>query len=359
MAPAGEEGAGSLACGGMDERLGPLARSFTAWSIDARDHECPLYEELAAQVARDEEMLRLAEEVRRPPATNVLFAAVHFLLLGAPQDPTARELARWYGSLVATPLPPATAYPAFRAFVLEHRAELVPLLHSRITQTNETRRAAYLLPAFTAIHRASGGRALALIDIGCSAGIHLLWDRFAYDYGSARAGDPNASVTIRCELRGAQPLPLDDRFPLCPWRLGIDLNPLDLTDPVERRWLESLIWPDHAGRRALAKSAIAQLLADPPRIVRGDAVVVLARELEAVPPELELVVYHCHALCQALAEEIAAFGATLLAHSSRRRVHWLACEADEVILRSLDHGTTVERLLAKKDGHGRWIEWKS
>ncbi|MBL8840941.1 MAG: DUF2332 domain-containing protein [Planctomycetes bacterium] len=341
----------------MEPDREPLAQSFRAWSLDARDCDCPLYERLATAVADDPELLRIAATVGRPPETNVFFAAVHFLLLGATEPARGAPLARWYRSLVDDPLPAASAFPAFRAFVLDRQAELAPLLRTRITQTNEVRRAGYLLPAFTAIHRAHGRRPLALLDIGCSAGLHLRFDRYAYDYGGVRAGDPGAAVVLRIDARGERPLPLDPRFPPCPWRRGIDLHPLDLADPIERRWFEALIWPDHVERRALARRAIAELLADPPPIVRGDAIEQLDAQLADVPAELELIVYHCHALCQASAAELARFGERLLAASHRRRLHWLACEADEVVLRTLEAGDSRERKLARKDGHGRWIEW--
>ena len=79
------------------------------------------------------------------------------------------------------------------------RARLIPLLETRITQTNEVGRCSFLLPAFTAVHQSADGGPLALVDVGCSAGLHLRWDRYYYDYGVAQVGDPRAAVSIRCE----------------------------------------------------------------------------------------------------------------------------------------------------------------
>ena len=47
-------------------------------------------------------------------------------------------------------------------------------------------------------------RPLALIEVGASAGLNLLFDRYGYDYGAGRsAGDPSAPVRFTCALRGA------------------------------------------------------------------------------------------------------------------------------------------------------------
>ncbi len=37
---------------------------------------------------------------------------------------------------------------------------------------------------------------------------------------------------------------------------GIDLNPLNLNDEGDVAWLDALIWPEHADRRARLRSAV-------------------------------------------------------------------------------------------------------
>ena len=197
---------------------------------EARAYASPLYQELSIVTAHDPELLRIARHVRRPPIPNVFLAAVHFLLLESP----AHVLAAFYGSLTSNPRPPVKARDAFRDFVLLNRERLIPLLETRITQTNEVSRCSFLLPAFTHVYRLSGEQPLALIDVGCSAGLHLRWDRYHYDYGVAEVGDRGAAVALQCELRGdVMPL-LPARFPACQHRLGIDLNPIDRSLAVLR-----------------------------------------------------------------------------------------------------------------------------
>ena len=109
------------------------------------------------------------------------------------------------------------------------RAALAATLSTRRTQTNETARCAGLLPAFAAV---ADGRPLALIEIGASAGLNLRWDHYAYDYGGRAAGVPSSPLTIACELRGPHVPPLDP--PPVAWRAGIDLSPVDASDPPTR-----------------------------------------------------------------------------------------------------------------------------
>ena len=151
--------------------------------------------------------------------------------------------------------------------------------------------------------------------------------------------------------------PLPVRFPECVFRLGIDLHPVDLTDPIERRWFESLIWPEHVRRRQLASAAIGELHRDPPRIVKGDATEALGAQLDQVPTDTSLVVYNSAALCQGGAVDEDAVASVLTAFSLRRPIDQFNCERDEVVLRTLEDGRIEERQLANKDGHGRWLEW--
>jgi hypothetical protein len=266
--------------------LARLSERFAQFAVEAQAYAGPLYASLSNQIACDEELLAVARHARRPPVPNVFFAAVHFLLL----EPVRHDLSSFYASLSASPRPPADAHPAFREFVLSNASRLIALLETRITQTNEVGRCSFLLPSFAFVQRLAAGRPLALVDVGCSAGLHLRWDRYRYDYGVVQLGDPGAAVTIKCALEGSVMPPIPLAFPTCTFRSGIDLSPIDLRDPIERRWFDALIWPEHASRRQLAAAAIDGLLSDPPRIVAGDAVDKLVPEHQHIPPETANVV---------------------------------------------------------------------
>ena len=95
----------------------------------------------------------------------------------------------------------------------------------------------------------------------------------------------------------------------------------------------------------------------PRSIVKGDAVDLLDAQLEQVPADTTLVVYNSAALCQGGPGDEAAIAKILTAFSSRRPIHWLHCENEEVRLRAIDRGRMAQTKLANKDGHGRWLEW--
>ena len=73
-----------------------------------------------------------------------MFGAARFLLLQEAPAP----LARFHADLSAGIADPSDAFPAFRDFCLGNRQEVVSVLTTRLMQTNEVGRCAYLLPAF-------------------------------------------------------------------------------------------------------------------------------------------------------------------------------------------------------------------
>ncbi|RYG73071.1 DUF2332 domain-containing protein, partial [bacterium] len=157
------------------DRLASVFREFA--------REChgssALYQALSLRIAEDPEMLTLAAFAQpRQPVPNLLFAAVHAILL---RDGDA-DLSPYYGSLVPDPLPPPGAFPTFRAFALEHGDEIKATLTERLVQTNEVRRAIYLASALARLSREFPERPFHLIEIGTSAGLNLLLDRFGYEY---------------------------------------------------------------------------------------------------------------------------------------------------------------------------------
>ncbi|HLQ79332.1 MAG TPA: DUF2332 domain-containing protein [Terriglobia bacterium] len=336
-----------------DDHGDRLADRFRAFVDEAKIAGGMLYSELSKVISDDPAILTIAAEIRRPPVPNTLFAAVHYLLLREP-DPS---LSPYYGSLTAHPQDPAEAYPAFRSFVLRHRDELIPMLQTRITQTNEVRRCSYLVPAFQRVFQEGGGRPLSLIDVGSSAGLHLLWDRYHYDYGSGQTGDCTSPVRIQCELRGSIPIPLPETFPPCAFRVGVDLHPIDVRIPEERCWLESLVFPEHEDRRALLKTAIEATLQNPPAMIEGDVILKLPEILNSIPDATTLCVFHCHAMCQLSRVELGAFRVMLVELSRNREIFWLDAEGYEVHLLHLRNGKISRVKLANKDGHGRWLEW--
>lgn len=337
-----------------------LSRRFRLFA----EHECrdrsPLYERLSYAIAEDEALLRLAAEARpRQPVPNLFFGAVQLLLLRG-EGP---ELARYYRTLGGEYRTEDEPFPAFRAFCLTQWDAIAAIERSRLVQTAHARRCALLLPAFELASRAFDRRPLALIEVGASAGLNLIWDRYGYSYGDGRgAGRRDAPRGITCELRGPLIPPLPQALPEVGWRVGLDLNPIDPSDPEEARWLEALIWPDEPGRAELLREAIASAALDPPRLVAGDALETLPAALAEAPAGLPVCIYHSFTLNQFSPDSRRRFAELVTAAAGERDLALVSLEAlsraSPVPELTLGLGPEpAPRLLARCDAHGAWIEW--
>lgn len=330
---------------------------FAAWC----EGSSPLYARLAAAVADDPSLLELASlvpEGRSPP--HLLLGGVHFLLLRGADAP----LADYYPSVVEDARPPdAGLVPAFGTFVRERADQLRPILADRRTQTNAVGRSAALYPAFAfAFDRLDGPP--AVIELGASAGLNLLWDRFTYDYDGRRVGAVDAPVVIECGLRGGEP-PLPTDPPAVRSRIGIDLNALDPTDPTDADWLRALVWPEHADRRRRLNGALALAARAPPTVVEGDAIARLPELIDDVPADVPVCLFHTLFAYQLSAEGRERLSEQLRAIGADRELHWVASGGDgdrSEHAVGLLHGTVTDGDLAVTrlgafEAHGRWLRW--
>ena len=149
-----------------------LAQVFRHFGrFEAPQVAAPLYEELCEGIAEDPELLDIAAHSKvGQPAPNLLLGAVHQLLIQG----IAHPLRSHYATLCAPgETPQGDAVPLFRDFCLAHRAEIEARVAKRVTQTNVIQRCSLLLPAFAQVFEEGGRRPLALIEVGCSAGLNL------------------------------------------------------------------------------------------------------------------------------------------------------------------------------------------
>ncbi len=339
--------------------------------VEAPDLASPLYAELSYGISLDRELLELAaQKRRRQPAPNMLFAAVQYLLLSG-GEVAEHPLAAHYPIVSDEDRPMEPAFPAFRDFCLSNYDEILSLIRRNRTQTNVVRRCTCLLPAFSMVQRESA-QPLALIDVGASAGLNLNLDRYRYRYlrgGREETvwGRPEATVALEAELlgRGAMPELSDDLA--IEFRGGIDVNPIDLRNEDELRWLRALIWPEHVERHQRLIAAASELTQSPVDLRRGDAVNLLPGMIADTPPETALTVYSTVALYQIPTEGREQIFRTLTQTSQDRPV-WLVTlelrmeDVDEVQMPSLSmtrfaNGAAERQVLAKSSPHGWWIEW--
>ena len=290
----------------------------------------PAYERLARAVSQDARLLALLGTLPPPrQQPNLLFGVVR--LLGGPVDDPAE----------------------FGDFTVAHWPAVEAQMRTRAIQTNEAGRCALLLPVLAALPQP-----LALLEVGAAAGLNLHPDRYAYRYGdhTLGAGDP----VLDCALTGREP---PTRRPDVVWRAGLDRNPLDVTDPADIAWLDALIWPEHAHRRARLRAAAAIAAAEPARMVRGDLVDDLPALAAQAPPDATLVVFHTSVLYQVPAERRALFTAAVRELPG----HWIAVEVPEVLRHdglppppddTLHNVLALDgRPLAWTRGHGEAMHW--
>ena len=122
-------------------------------------------------------------------------------------------------------------------------------------QTNEVRRSACLMPGFLALAAQSPGP-LRIFELGASAGLNQLWDRYAYGLGDAGAWGPaDSPVHIPAEWRGPPP-PLDAEIRVVE-RSACDRKPVDFEDATARRRLRAYVWADQIDRLKRLDAAIA------------------------------------------------------------------------------------------------------
>ena len=290
----------------------------------------PTYERLSLAIATDETILALLHTVPPPNRQpNLLLGVVR--LLGGPVDDPA----------------------AFHDFTVANWPVIEAELRTRATQTNEIGRCALLLPVL-----ASLPQPLALLEVGTAAGLSLYPDRYTYRYGDQEIG--SSGPILDCALTGTAP---PTRLPEVVWRAGLDLNPLDVTNPADVAWLEALIWPEHHHRRDRLRAAAAIAAADPPSLIRGDLVDDLRSLAAQAPAGATLVVFHTSVLYQVPSARRVMFVERVRELSG----HWISVEGSDVLPHYAMPPTPDEALynvlaldgtpLAWTRGHGQAMAW--
>lgn len=322
----------------------------------------PLYAHLAGQAATDDEVAALLtaapSEEARP---TLLLAVAHRLIQADPIHP----LSRYYPTLGGSDGADAETWPMFRAFLLERADKARALIESRRVQTNDVQRAAPLYPAVTMAAK-QAGTAIALLEVGCSAGLLLGLDRFGYRYqcdGGEQfiAGPAKTPVGLHCAVvngpgaRFAKPA----KKLVVGARAGLDAAPIDADDEDELAWLEACVWADHPERARLLRTAAGAQRRNPPEMIRGDAVDDLASAASTLPAELPLVVLTSHTLPYLDDTRRREFVAALAELARARPTWWISEEPYETGLNQLVPGRdelSYERTGQCVLGFTRWVD---
>ena len=233
-------------------------------------------------------------------------------------------------------------------------------------QTNETRRSIGLLPAFLSLAR---NGPMHLLEIGASAGLNQMWDRFRYETSSWSWGEKGGPF-IDTDWRGAAPAHLDVR-PVIASRAACDQNPLDVRNPDHVLRLSAYIWADQPERFTRLQAAIALAREADVRVERADAAQWVAARLGGELQRGTTVLYHSVVWQYLTDESRKAITAAVEAAGARatpdRRLAWLRYEAlpafglegpiDHMAVQVRSWPGDEARVLLRADGHTRWVEF--
>ncbi len=259
---------------------------------------------------------------------------------------------------------PADATTRVVAAFKAHEQALLPWLDGP-PQANEAGRSWAFAAAMLWLVEQGCHADFALYELGSSAGINLMMDRYRFDLGGVEIGPTDALMRIEPAWFGAPP-------PAAGFRIvsaeGCDVAPVDLTDPDQVLRLRAYIWPELTERFARMDAAVTEAQRSQPRIAiarAGDFVTeVLARPAK---PGITRVIVHSVVWQYIPADERAAITAAIEAAGASASLEaplaWVMLEANrdthrhELTVRCWP-GDSEPIRLATAHPHGEWVKWK-
>jgi hypothetical protein len=300
---------------GRARTLAQVYRHFG--EVDAADTS-PLYRRVAVALSESDEALRaIGTAPARKRHPTVILAALHDLALAGRAPALAAAYAAGDGDAAAG---------AAIDTLLGTTDSLVAIAARRRPRTLETGRCTVLYPAVAEAARRVGAPAVGLISVGCSAGLDLHVDRVGITYSNGRSlGDPSSAVQLSASLVGDRPIPTR-AMPEVVARVGVDPDPVDVTDADDARWLRACVWPDQPEQAARLDAEMALAATAPPLLLRGNAVEVLPDAFARVPAEVLPVVTTTWALSRFPLESRLRFLHRLVDAAAGRAVAWVSAE---------------------------------
>lgn len=248
------------------------------------------------------------------------------------------------------------------AIARDHDAALLPWLDGP-PQTNEAGRSASIMAALLWLSRRVGPR-FELNELGASAGVNTMMERFFFDLGGTCVGAEDSPMRIVPEWRGPPP-------PQAPVEIvsiqGCDRAPMDLADKAQALRLKSYVWAEVTERIARIDAAIALAAEHVPDVVQMDAAEWVEQRLAAFQADDTTRVFFHSIVWQYLPPETRTRIETAMAEAgaradARRRLAWVMLETNRQTFR---HELTVRYwpggeeavLLGTAHAHGAWVEW--
>jgi hypothetical protein len=206
-----------------------------------------------------------------------------------------------------------------------------------------------------------------IIDIGASAGLNLNFDRYEYYYDGKKVyGD--SRIKIHCTIKGSK-MPTVSPFESPLHKIGIDQNPINLTNTDDLIWLQALIWPDQTERFLMLKEALHPTNLSEIQLIEGSTIADFKKIIGAVDPGEIMIICATHVLYQFHEKFLLEFYDFLDAIGQKRDFYFLSAEATDairlkygvnntaVVLTTYKNKLKQETLIAETNGHGNWIKW--
>jgi hypothetical protein len=238
----------------------------------------------------------------------------------------------------------------------EHAAFLAGFVAEQEVQTNEVQRSWALLPALLSL---DDGRPFDLLELGPSAGLNLVWDRYAYRYAPGRWGD--GPLELAGDDRVSPPARLLDVEVEVARRRGVDRNPVDVTTDDGALLLQSFVWADQTERLERLRTAIDVVRQGPPELIRGDYVRDLPALLRDREPGAQLIVYETASTQYLDRGQRAELSEAMHGAGRDEPLTFVTTrsdsEADHYTLEAVSWPSGERRALEHFDFHGAWLEW--
>ncbi|MFM6852695.1 MAG: DUF2332 domain-containing protein [Sphingopyxis sp.] len=338
------------------------------------------------------------------PVTARVVAAIATVVAGGAQTPFLRRIREWPGAPVADALAlraagglhalhlsgvagelaglyagagggAATASDAasdaalVERVIINHDSALLGWLDGP-PQTNEAGRSSNYIAAMLWLVQQGAPATMQCVEIGSSAGINLMINRYHYDLGGVQSGPEDAPMRFSPQWRGGPPPPASAQPLRFAQLRGCDVAPVDLTDPAQALRLRAYIWPEHVVRFARMDAAIALAQQAAPDLVAQNAADFVEAELARPQAAGELRVLMHSIVWQYVPHDQqqrvrAAMDAAAARATPERPLAWIALEANrtvhhhELVVRLWrgQAGDGAPRQLATAHAHGAWINW--
>ncbi len=238
----------------------------------------------------------------------------------------------------------------------QHHDFLARWVQEQDVQTNEVQRSWALLPGFLSL---ADGRPFDLLELGPSAGLNLMWERYSYRYATGTWG--SGTLELSGDERTSPPAELLERRVSVERRRGIDLNPVDVTTEHGARLLQAFVWADQADRLTRLRCAIDTVREDPPELMRGNYVESLPDLLADRREGTQLVVFQSASTMYLEESGLGRLRAALHEAAREQPLVFLttgrAPDDDGFALEVERHPDGQSRRLAVFDFHGEWLDW--